>query len=51
MKDKVFDKDFLNKWIEYLPHARVHRFEDCGHYILEDAREEVGQLIVDFLEK
>lgn len=51
MKDKVFDRHFLNKWIEYLPHAQVHRFEDCGHYILEDAREEVGQLVIDFLAK
>ena len=51
MKDQVFDKDFLNKWMEYLPQAWVYRFDDCGHYILEDAREEVGQLIVDFLAK
>jgi haloalkane dehalogenase len=51
MKDKVFDEYFLNKWIYYLPHAQVHRFEDCGHYILEDASKEVGQLILDFLAK
>lgn len=51
MKDKVFDKYCLDKWIGYLPHARVHRFEDCGHYILEDAPREVSQLIVDFLAK
>ena len=51
MKDQVFDKDFLKKWTEYFPHAQVYRFDDCGHYILEDAREEVGQLIIDFLAK
>jgi pimeloyl-ACP methyl ester carboxylesterase len=49
MKDKVFDKRFLDKWIGYLPCADVHRFEDCGHYILEDAPDEVGQLVLDFL--
>lgn len=49
LKDLVFDIHFLEKWIEYLPHAQVHRFEDCGHYILEDAQEEVGKLIIDFL--
>ncbi len=49
LKDMVFDKHFLNKWIEYFPHAQVHRFENCGHYILEDAQEEVGELIIDFL--
>lgn len=51
MKDKVFDELFLNKWVDYLPHAKVHRFEDCGHYVLEDAQEEIGKLVVDFLAK
>jgi haloalkane dehalogenase len=49
MKDTVFDRHILNKWIEYLPHADVHRFDDCGHYVLEDAPEEIGQLVFDFL--
>lgn len=49
LKDEVFDIHFLNKWIEYLPQAQVHRFEDCGHYVLEDAQEEIGTLIHDFL--
>lgn len=51
MKDIVFDVYFLEKWIEYFPDAQVHRFEDCGHYVLEDAQEEIGKLIVDFLAK
>jgi pimeloyl-ACP methyl ester carboxylesterase len=51
MKDVVFDHHFLQKWIEYLPQAEVHRFDDCGHYILEDAQEEIGKLIVNFLAK
>jgi len=50
LKDKVFDEHFLNKWMEYMPQAKVHRFEDCGHFVLEDAHEEIGQLILDFLE-
>ncbi|WP_370476573.1 alpha/beta fold hydrolase [Tamlana flava] len=49
LRDLVFDIHFLNKWIEYLPSAQINRFEDCGHYILEDAQEEVGLLITDFL--
>ncbi len=51
MKDIVFDKHFLEKWIEYFPQAEVHRFEDCGHYILEDAQEEIGTLVLNFLIK
>ena len=49
MKDFVFDKHFLNKWMEYFPNAKVHKFDDCGHYILEDASDEVIKLIQDFL--
>jgi haloalkane dehalogenase len=48
MKDRVFDRHFLDTWLTYLPEARVHRFEDSGHYILEDQQETVGQLILDF---
>jgi haloalkane dehalogenase len=49
LKDIVFDEHVLNRWNDYLPNAEVYRFEDCGHYILEDAQDEVGKLIVDFL--
>ena len=35
-KDFVFDTPFLNKWLEYFPDAEIHRFPDCGHYVLED---------------
>ena len=49
LKDFVFDKHFLAQWREYLPHAQVHEFDDCGHYILEDASEDVVPLIRDFL--
>jgi haloalkane dehalogenase len=51
LKDDVFDVHFLNKWLEHLPHAQVHRFKDCGHYILEDAQHEIGKLIIDFLDE
>jgi pimeloyl-ACP methyl ester carboxylesterase len=48
MKDFVFDKHFLAEWERRFPHAAVHRFEDCGHYILEDA-EEIVPLVRTFL--
>lgn len=35
-RDFVFDIPFLNKWLEYFPEAELHRFPDCGHYVLED---------------
>lgn len=49
MKDFVFDAHFLERWTRHFPKAEVHRFEDAGHYILEDAREDVIPLIKDFL--
>ena len=51
MKDFVFDRHFLRCWEERFPDAEFHRFEDCGHYILEDAAEEVVSLIVNFVKR
>jgi haloalkane dehalogenase len=47
--DFVFDRHFLVEWQRRFPQAQVHRFLDAGHYILEDAREEVVPLIASFL--
>lgn len=49
LKDFVFDEDFLHEWERYLPNAEVHRFADAGHYILEDAAEDVIPLVSQFL--
>jgi haloalkane dehalogenase len=51
LKDFVFDKIFLNKWISLYPKSEVHSFEDAGHYILEDASEEIVPIIKQFLKK
>ena len=48
-KDFVFDDHFLRVWREKLPAARVHYLEDAGHYVLEDAADEVVPLIADFV--
>lgn len=48
-KDFVFDKHFLKEWIRIFPQAVVHRFPDCGHYVLEDATEEIADLVQNFL--
>lgn len=50
-KDFVFDHHFLSLWETYFPQAKVHRFPDCGHYILEDAAQEVIPIIDDFLQQ
>jgi len=49
MKDFVFDADFLLQWRLRFPDARVYRFSQAGHYILEDIPEKVLKHINQFL--
>jgi haloalkane dehalogenase len=49
-KDFVFDEHFLAEWRRRLPAADVHTFPDAGHYVLEDAHEEIVPLVRRFLE-
>jgi pimeloyl-ACP methyl ester carboxylesterase len=46
-KDFVFDKTFLNRWLEFYPQSELHRYPDCGHYILEDG----GPALIDTIRK
>jgi pimeloyl-ACP methyl ester carboxylesterase len=50
MKDFVFDRHFLKEWESRFPNAEFHRFDDVGHYILEDAPEQVIPLVQQFLQ-
>lgn len=50
-RDFVFDHHFRDEWQRRFPAAEVHSFADCGHYILEDAAEEVIPLIEQFLSR
>lgn len=49
MQDFVFDEHFLDEWVRRFPDAQVHRFDAAGHYVLEDAGEEITSLIKNFL--
>jgi len=48
-RDFVFDAPFLNQWLKYFPDAELHRFPDCGHYILEDGGPELIKTISHFI--
>jgi haloalkane dehalogenase len=48
-RDFVFDVSFLAEWQRRFPDSQVLRFPDCGHYILEDAAEELIPAIRQFL--
>jgi len=48
-RDFCFDDTFLARWRELFPAANCVRLDDAGHYVLEDAAEEVIPLIRDHL--
>jgi len=49
MKDFCFDEEFLKQWMERFPDAKVMRMERAGHYVLEDAADDVIPAIHAFL--
>jgi len=48
-RDFCFNDSFLARWRELFPQAETHRLADAGHYVLEDARDEVVPRIAAFL--
>jgi haloalkane dehalogenase len=48
-RDFCFNDRFLARWREFLPAAEVHRLADAGHYVLDDARDEVVPRISGYL--
>jgi haloalkane dehalogenase len=49
-RDFCFNDLFLERWRKLLPQARVNRIADAGHYVLDDAREEVVPAVNAFLQ-
>jgi haloalkane dehalogenase len=48
-RDFCFNDQFLARWREIFPQASGTRFADAGHYVIEDARDEVVPAAVKFL--
>jgi haloalkane dehalogenase len=51
MKDWCFRPECLERFESHWPNAEVHRFADAGHYVVEDAKEEVREKLLAFLER
>ncbi|MEN6498681.1 MAG: alpha/beta fold hydrolase [Thermoguttaceae bacterium] len=51
MRDWCFSPHFLERFLEFFPGAEAHRFDDAGHYVIEDAHERIVPLVERFLEK
>ncbi len=48
-RDFCFNRHFFEKWVELYPEADAHWYSEAGHYVLEDALEDVSLKIWDFI--
>lgn len=51
MRDWCFTPWFLDQWLERFPAAEVHRLHDAGHYVLEDAGDQIVPALRLFLKR
>jgi len=49
-RDFVFDAAYRDEWRRRFPDATVHTNPDAGHYVLEDAGDEVNHIVGEFLD-
>jgi len=49
MRDWCFTPACLDRFLDLFPDAEVYRLEDAGHYVIEDAHEEIVPLVERFL--
>jgi haloalkane dehalogenase len=49
LSDFVFDADYFAEWRRCFPKAEVHAISDAGHYLLEDAGDELIPHLTQFL--
>jgi cis-3-alkyl-4-acyloxetan-2-one decarboxylase len=50
MRDWCFRPECLKRFVQHWPKAEVHRLEDCGHYVVEDAHERIVSIMRTFFE-
>jgi haloalkane dehalogenase len=48
-RDYVFPPPVLDLWLRHWPNAQVLRLPDCGHWVLEDAPDEIADRMRQFL--
>lgn len=51
MHDWCFSGQFLDRFVQVFPKAEVHRLAEAGHYVIEDAWEEILPIVRTFLER
>ncbi len=50
MHDFCFTEHFLRLFKDRFPHAAVHTFHDAGHYVVEDAIDDILPLVQEFMQ-
>jgi len=51
MRDWCFTPHFLQRFLDFFPQAEVHRIEDAGHWVVEDAHERIIPWVERFLQR
>ncbi len=51
MRDWCFSREFLDRFLEFFPQAEVRQLQAAGHYLVEDAHEQIVPLLEDFLQR
>lgn len=49
MEDWCFTPEFLDRFLGFFPRAEVHRLSGAGHYVVEDAHEQIAPIIEAFV--
>lgn len=50
-RDFCFTSEFMKTWQQYFPDAELATWPEAGHYVLEDARDEIVPKIAEFLRR
>lgn len=48
MRDWCFTPKFLDRFLDFFPQATVHKLENAGHYVIEDAHEQIVPMLEEF---
>ena len=51
LRDIAFRRKELNRWKSELTDVEVHEFQDCGHFLAEEAPEKVLHLLREFMSR
>ena len=50
-RDFCFNRHYFDEWRQRFPNAQSHFFPNAGHYVLEDALEEISPLLTNFFQE